>query len=321
MRVISLLPAATEIVAYLGASEHLVGITHECDFPDVICGRPRVTRSTIPLAAGTHLPAAHAGEADDALPVGEATPGEIDAAVREASESGQSLFDLDKKLIATLHPDVILTQALCDVCAVSESDVRALAARLATTPRIVTLGGTTIEGIFADIQTVADALDVADEAEELLAGEHARLKLVHETLKAEGAPRPRVLLIEWTDPVYVAGHWGPEQVRKAGGRDMLGTAGAHSATVPMSECERADPEIVIIAPCGYGLEAAADEARRLLAHPDWAWLAGRQVWAMDANGLVIRPGPRVVDGVEAMARVFNPALFSAIDPRHAVRVG
>lgn len=305
MRVISLLPAATEIVAYLGASEHLVGITHECDFPEVVCGRPRVTRSALPTDSATAATSA---------------AGAIDAAVRETAQAGLPLFKLDKKRISMLHPDVILTQALCDVCAVSETDVRALAARLEHTPRIVTLSGTTMDGVFADIRAVAEALDVVDEADELLAGDHARLRLVHETLKAAGAPRPRVLVVEWTDPIYVAGHWAPEQVRKAGGNDVLGVAGQHSTVATAEDCQAAEPEIVIVAPCGYGLHAARDEAMRLLAHKDWAWLAGRQVWAMDANAMVSRPGPRVVDGVETMARIFNPSMFSTIDARHAVRV-
>lgn len=305
MRVISLLPAATEIVAYLGATEHLVGITHECDFPPVVGSRARVTRATVP-AAGAH---------------GDALPGEVDAAVREASASGRSLFTLDEERITALHPDLILTQALCDVCAVSETDVRALAARLSPAPRIVTLGGTTIDGIFADIRAVAEALGVQSEADELIAGDLARLRTVHETLKAAKAPRPRVVVVEWTDPVYLAGHWGPEQVYKAGGLDVLGTAGAHSVTVPLEQCVAADPEIVLIAPCGYDLHAARGEANRLMGDPAWSsWLLGRQVWAVDANGLVSRPGPRVVDGVETMARIFNPTLFSPMDPLHAVRV-
>jgi iron complex transport system substrate-binding protein len=304
MRILSLLPAATEIVAWLGRTDHLVGITHECDYPPGVASRPRVTHATVP-AAGAH---------------GDAAPAEVDAAVRAASGAGQSLFTLDEPTIRALHPDVILTQALCDVCAVSETDVRALAARLDPAPRVITLGGTSIDGIFDDVRTVADALGVPDEADELLAGERARLRTVHETLKAARAPRPRVLVIEWTDPVYLAGHWGPEQVHRAGGRDVLGTAGAHSVARPLAECVAADPEIVLVAPCGYDLPAARGEANRLMAHPDWQWLLGRQVWAIDANGLVSRPGPRVVDGVEAMARIFNPTLFSAIDPLHAVRV-
>jgi iron complex transport system substrate-binding protein len=298
MRVISLLPAATEIVAYLGVTEHLVGITHECDFPPVIASRARVTSSALPPAS--------------------ASAGVIDAAVREATQAGTALFSLDHARIRALHPDVILTQALCDVCAVHEGDVRALAARLSPEPIIVTLGGTSIDGIMADIRSVASALGVPDEADELIAGDLARLRLVHDTLKAARAPRPRVLVIEWTDPLYVAGHWAPEQVHRAGGIDVLGVAGSHSVVFGADACEAANPEIVLIAPCGYGIDAAREEAERVCA--EWGWLAGRQVWALDANGLVSRPGPRVVDGVEAMARIVFPAGFSAIDPRHAVRV-
>jgi len=299
MRAVSLLPAATEIIAFLGATEHLVGITHECDFPPVVGSRARVTHSALP-------------------PHGD--PGQTDAAVREQSDSGLALFTLDEKKIVALHPDLLLTQALCEVCAVRESDVRALATRIEPTPRVVTLGGTSVDSIFADITAVAEALGVPDEAEELIVGLRDRLNRVHLTLKSERAPRPRVALIEWTEPVYIAGHWGPEQISRAGGRDVLGTAGAHSVAVPLDQVGAAEPEIVIIAPCGYTLAASKAEALRLLAHPDWAWLAGRQVWAIDANGLISRPGPRVVEGIEAMARIFNPTLFSALDPLHAVRV-
>ena len=299
MRVVSLLPAATEIVALLGATEHLVGITHECDYPDIVASRVRVTSSAIPEG---HDPAA------------------VDHAVGAISSAGLPLFRLDKKRIRVLHPDLLLTQALCDVCAVRESDVRALAERIDPPPRVVTLGGTSLDGIFTDIAAVAGALGADDEAEELLIGLRDRVKHVHDTLKAARAPRPRVAVIEWTSPVYVAGHWGPEQVKRAGGIDVLGTAGSHSVTVDMQRLRRAEPEIVLVAPCGYPLARAADEARRLLGDPEWEWLARRQVWALDANGLVSRPGPRVVDGIEAMARIFNPTLFSAIDARHATRI-
>lgn len=300
MRVVSLLPAATEMVAYLGATEHLVGISHECDFPTVVGSRARVTRSSLPE-------------------IGSVTSArEIDAEVRVAADSGRSLFTLDAERIRALHPDVILTQALCDVCAVNEDDVRELAARLSPVPHIVTLGGTSIDGIMRDIRAVADALGVPDEADELIAGEYARLRTVHQTLKAAAAPRPRVLLVEWSDPVYVAGHWGPEQIRRAGGIDVLGVAGAHSVTATHEACAAADPEIVLFAPCGYTIDAARQEAEQALAQ--WPWLQGRQLWAMDANGLVSRPGPRVVDGVEAMARVFFPSGFTPVDHRHAVRV-
>lgn len=181
-------------------------------------------------------------------------------------------------------------------------------------------GETSIEGIYADILAVAKALDRADEAEELIAGLKARVARVHHTLKEARAPRPRALLVEWTSPVYLAGHWGAEQVYRAGGRDVLGTAGAHSVTVEMQQLQQADPEIVLIAPRGYSLADAVIEAKGLLAHDDWQWLAGRQVWALDANELVSRPGPRIIEGLETMARIFNPTLFSGIDPIHAQRI-
>ena len=139
-------------------------------------------------------------------------------------------------------------------------------------------------------------------------------------MAAASAPRPRVALIEWTDPVYIAGHWGPEQIRRAGGVDVLGEPGTHSSVVDMEVLQNMNPDIVLIAPCGYSLERAAAEARQLMSQPNWKWLVGKQVWALDANGLVSRPGPRLVDGIEVMARIFNPGLFSALDTHHAVRV-
>ena len=300
MRIVSLLPAATEIVAFLGATEHLVGITHECDYPDVVGSRARVTRSAVPRS-------------DD--------PAATDAAVRALAGQGHALFALDETRIRALHPDVLLTQALCDVCAVNETAVRALASRLSPEPRIVTLGGTTLDGIYADIQAVADVVGAESDAEELLAGLRDRVKHVHDTLKTAKAPRPRAAVIEWTAPVYLAGHWGPEQVKRAGGVDVLGTAGAHSVPVSMETLAAAAPEFVFVAPCGYSLASATAAAERLLHDDAWSWLKGRQVWALDANGLVSRPGPRVVDGIETMARVMNPMIFSRVDGRHAMRVG
>ncbi len=299
MKVVSLLPAATEIVALLGATEALVGVTHACDYPEIIGSRARVTKAALP---DVHDPAA------------------IDEAVRTQHAAGRALFVLDHAMIRALHPDLLLTQALCDVCAVHEPDVRALAARLEPEPQVVTLGGTSLDGIYGDIRAVAAALDALDEAEELLAGLQDRVRQVHETLKAAKAPRPRVALVEWTSPVYLAGHWGPEQIMRAGGIDVLGVAGAHSVPVSMDALRAANPDILVFAPCGYGVQAAAVEARACLSQPEWAWAGDRMVWAMDANGLTTRPGPRIVDGIEAMARIFNPSLFSSIDPRHALRI-
>jgi iron complex transport system substrate-binding protein len=162
---------------------------------------------------------------------------------------------------------------------------------------------------------------LADEAEELLDGAHAQLEHVHHTLKAASAPRPRVALVEWGDPIFTGGHWIPDMIRRAGGTDVIGKSGEHSRTIAVTELEAANPGVLIVAPCGYGLERAATEAQRLLAEPDWAWARRIPVWALDANAFASRPGPRLVEGVEIFARIFNPALFSPLDPAHARLIG
>jgi iron complex transport system substrate-binding protein len=296
MRVVSLLPSATEIVAALGGMERLVGVTHACDHPAVVASRARVTRTAI--------------DAD-------AAPGTVDAQVRQITSAGAPLYTLLEERIRSLHPDLILTQALCDVCAVMEGDVRALAARLSPEPRVITLSATSLDGVLADIRTVGEALGLADEADELLAGATARMRLVHDTLKAAKAPRPRVAVIEWGDPIYAAGHWVPEMVRRAGGVDVLAKPGDHSVACPVDVVRDADPEVVLIAPCGYDLVRAAAEGERLLDRAEWGWARERRVFAIDANAFVSRPGPRLVDGVELFARLFAPTLFSPIDPDFA----
>jgi iron complex transport system substrate-binding protein len=305
--IVALLPAATEIVAALGAADRLVGVTHECDHPpEAVAGRARVTRAAVP----SHLDGA--------------TAAEIDAAVRERSATGAPLFALDEPAIAALGPDVLLTQGLCDVCAVWEGDVRALAARLGEgrgrAPRVATLGGTTLDGVLDDVVAVAEALALRGAGAALVEAARARVRAVHETLKAARAPRPRVAVVEWTSPVFLAGHWGPDLVRRAGGVDVLGTAGAHSTTVALDALAAADPEVVLVAPCGYDLAHAVPEARATLADPAWAWLGGRAVWALDANAFLSRPGPRLVDGVELLAAVLHPTLFGAPDPGGATRL-
>lgn len=293
MRIISLLPAATEIVAALGAVDSLVGVTHECDYPPRVRSLPRVTASAVPVHAA---------------------PGDVDAAVRGLASVGAPVFTLDETRIATLAPDVLLTQALCDVCAVSERDVCALADRLTLDghiARVATLGGTSIAGMCDDVRRVAAAIGADDAGEGLVRSIETRLAAVEQSI--DGRRRPRVLVIEWTDPVFLAGHWGPEMVRLAGGIDVLGVEGARSTTVPIEALEAADPEIVLVAPCGYDLERASTEARALLGRQEWNWLRQRQVWALDANAILSRPGPRIVDGVEALA-----AIFSGTAPNDAV---
>ena len=296
MRVVSLLPSATEIVAALGALEHLVGVTHACDHPPMVASRARVTRTAI---------------------MADAAPGAVDAQVRAITAAGQPLYTLLEDRIRALHPDLILTQALCEVCAVMETDVRALAERLSPVPRVLTLEASSLDGVLEDIARVGAALGLEDEADELLAGARARMRSVHEALKAARAPRPRVSVIEWGEPVYAAGHWVPEMVRRAGGVDVLAKDGEHSVVVTLEAVRAADPEVIIIAPCGYDLARSAQEGERLLALDDWRWARDRRVFAIDANAFASRPGPRLVDGIEVFARCFNPALFSPIDPEFA----
>jgi len=299
VRVVSLLPSATEIVGALGGLEHLVGVTHECDWPPVVSSRARVTSCAI----------------DSTKP-----PREVDEQVRALSASGQALYTLNEKLIRSLHPDLILTQALCEVCAVHEGDVRALAASISPAPPVISLAPTTLDAVLDDVARVGAALGLEDEAEELLAGLRARLQSVHVTLKTAQAPRPRTAVVEWGDPVFTGGHWVPDMIHRAGGVDVIGKSGEHSRTIAAAEFEAADPAIIVVAPCGYDLARAESEARRLLATNAWAWARTREVWAMDANAFASRPGPRLVEGVEILARIYNPALFSPLDPAHATRI-
>ena len=299
MRIVSLLPAATEIVATLGAAADLVGITHECDYPAEIADRPRVTTSSVDPHASPHA---------------------VDAAVAALAAEGDPTLELDRAAVAALRPGLIITQALCDVCAVSDVDAQAFAIRLTPPADVVTLRGHTLGGVFDDVRRVGAALGLADDAEALVVKMVARLDRVHAALKAAGAPRPRVAVIEWTEPLYAAGHWVPEMVRRAGGVDVLAGPGEHSSRRPLATVAAADPEVVVIAPCGYDAARAAAEGRRVLALPSWAWARGRRVWAIDANGLVSRGGPRIVDGVETMAAMFNPELFGPVDAGRAIRL-
>jgi iron complex transport system substrate-binding protein len=288
VRIVSLLPSATEIVAALGALDDLAGVTHACDYPPQVARLPRLTT--------THVD-------------GTAAPAIIDRDVRAAAERGAPLYEVNEVLLASLRPDVIVTQALCDVCAVRETDVRAIAGHLSPAPMIVTLSGTSIDGIIADIERVAVALEVPDEAEELIAGLRARLRSVHERLRAARAPRPRVVVLEWTDPVFTAGHWVPEMVHRAGGVDALAAPGTHSRAIPAADVAAAAPDVLVFAPCGYDLPRATREAEATLSEDAWRWARDRATWALDANALTSRPGPRVIDGVETMASLLHPSLF------------
>ncbi len=299
-RVVSLLPAGTEIVAALGALDSLVGVTHECDFPADVERLPRVTSSGVDREASSR---------------------DIDASVRELSAAGAPIFTLHAEEIARLGPDLLLTQTLCDVCAVTEDDVRAVAGLMDAPARVLSLTGTTLAGVWADIAAVGAAVGRTADAATLLGALDARLRAVHERLREARAPRPRVAVIEWLDPVFSAGHWTPELVRRAGGTDVLAAPGDHSIMASVERIRAAEPDVLIFAPCGFGLARAAREADALLATPAWRWARVVATWALDGNALTSRPGPRLVDAVEAMASMFAPRLFAAPPAHHARRIG
>lgn len=294
MRIVSLLPGATDAIIALGGLDLLVGVSHACDAPAAI---PRVTAPAIEASASS---------------------GAIDAAVRDAARGGRPLFALDAAAIAALRPNLIVTQALCDVCAVNEADVRALATMLTPRPAVVSVSGTSLDGVFADMASIGAETELGADADELAMGLKRRMRTVHETLKTAGAPRPRVAVIEWTDPLYATGHWVPEQVKRAGGIEVVAAGGSHSHPVTPDRVREANPEIVIVAPCGFSLARSVMEAEQLLAAH--AWLADRQVWAIDANLLTSRPGPHLVQGIEVLARIFAPTLFTAAGAKTAVRI-
>ena len=298
MRVAALLPAATDIVFALGAGEQLVAATHACTLPATFSGVSRVTRSRIEASSNTG----------------------IDDQVSELSEAGAPLFELDAAALASLKPDVILTQAVCEVCAVREEDARAVAARLSPSPGVISLGARTIDGILDDCATVARALGIPEEGEELVAGLRGRLATIHQTLKAAKAPRPSVLVLEWTDPPFSAGHWVPDAVRRAGGVELFGESGQLSRRITLDEINVRDPAVAIVAPCGYSLAQTMAELSRLRDTSMTDWLLDKRAWVLDANRLLSSPGPGVVHGVEVLARILHPQLFGEPSPGDAVHL-
>jgi len=278
VRVVSLLPAATEIVAALGAGSWLVGVSHECDYPpDIVRGLPRVTRTTID---------------------GSQSSGAIDRAVRAA---GTAATSIDAELTAELRPDVILGQTVCDVCAVGGDALTRALADWPVRPRVVNLHAHTLDGALRDMLSVGDAIDLRGEAEELVAGLRYRLHRVQAGHTSHPtSPLPRILVVEWLDPPYVAGHWVPELIAIAGGRDVGNTPGARSMTRPWSDLVALDPDRVIVALCGFDVVRAQRETGAV-ADVDARRLFARGVEFLDGNAYTSRPGPRLVDAAEKLA--------------------
>jgi iron complex transport system substrate-binding protein len=281
VRVVSLLPAGTEIVAALGGAGHLVGISHECDYPRSVQGLPRFTST----------------------PIDPNSPGAaIDAEVRRLREAGRPVIAVDAGQVRKLRPDLIITQGLCEVCAVADGEVNRLAETIHPTPRILSLAARDIAGIWSDIQDVGTALDLADEAEELVLGLQSRLRSLRPIAVS---PSPRVLCIEWLEPLYLAGHWVPELVAAAGGEDVGARAGSHSARREWAELAALRPDHVIVMLCGLGTERARAELDAL-DHPEALALLRRvPTWILDGNQYTSRPGPRVVNGAEQMRAVLT----------------
>ncbi len=279
MRLVSLLPSATEILAALGLADDLVGVSFECDQPPGIRDRAAVVVGGLDTAG--------------------LTPGQIDATVRARVAAGEDLYVLRAGALAELAPDLVLTQDLCQVCALPAGTVRDALAHLGTTADVLTLDPHTLDDVLATIATVGDRAGVPARAAELVAGLRARLAAV--AAAVAGRPRPRVAVLEWVDPPFTAGHWVPDLVTAAGGDPVGAVAGSRSVPTTWAAIEAGDPDVVLVAPCGFGLDAAVDQARQVAAA-----LPGRCVWAIDADGLVVRPGPRLVDGVEAIAAVLHP---------------
>jgi iron complex transport system substrate-binding protein len=269
----------------LGLGDQVVGVTHECDFPPEATTKPHLTRSVLPegLAAT-----------------------EIDSAVRDRTGRGEALYELDTYGLRELDVDLIVTQAVCEVCAVSFDDVRAVAEELPTKPDVISLDPSTLGEVLADIPRLAEAAGAEEAGERLVEEAGERLDAVRQAV--EGAPRPRVAALEWLDPLYVGGHWVPQMIELAGGEDVLGLPGEHSRTVGWDELEASRPEVIVSIPCGYYAERAAketvDQAARLAP-------LGARVIAVDAAAYFSRPGPRLVDGVEWLGHLLHPELVPA----------
>jgi iron complex transport system substrate-binding protein len=282
VRIVSLVPHATELCFALGLADELIAVTHECDHPAAARRLPHVTR--------------------DALPAGLAAR-QIDAAVRERTAAGESIYELDVELLRALEPDLIVTQALCPVCAVSYEEVAAIADELPSRPRVIALDPHTIGESLADVRTIAQATGRRDEAIELIARSAGRINRVR--LAVRGVRRRTVAALEWLDPVFVAGHWTPQLIEYAGGFDVLGHPGEPSFEAAWETVAAAEPEVVIVMPCGFDAQGALAQARE---HADrLAGLRANRVVAVDASAYFSRPGPRLVDGLELLAHVLHPA--------------
>jgi iron complex transport system substrate-binding protein len=293
MRLVSLLPSATEIVYALGLGDQLVGVTFECDEPQAA----RVEKTVVVGGLDTRG----------------MTPRAIDDYVRGQLATDGNLYTLHEQALADLRPDLILTQDLCRVCALPSGQVEAALAYLGCQSQVLTLDPRTLAEVLDSIVTVGRATGVPGEAERLVAGLRGRLARVAD--RVAGQPWPKVAVVEWVDPPFTAGHWVPDLVTAAGGTPVAGRPGEPSVQASWAEIAAAGPDVVVVAPCGYHLAGAAEQARTAAGA-----LPGVPVWAIDADGIVVRPGPRLVAGVEALAALLHPTVAAPAPPATLQRI-
>jgi iron complex transport system substrate-binding protein len=285
MRIVSLVPNGTEILFAVGAGDLIVGVSHECDFPAEARTRPILTGSA--LRPGM-------------------TAAEVDQAVSAQVGSGESLYTLDEERIAELAPDLIVTQQLCPVCAVSTEQVNGAVRPLPRCPDLLSLDPRTLSDVLTDIRRVGEVTGRTSEAEALLRDLQSRLDAVR--ARVAGRPRPRVATLEWLDPPFAGGHWVPEMVEIAGGLDIFAKPGGHSTRLTWEQLQAADPDVLVVMPCGYDEAGAAEQIALIAGRPEWQALRAvrdGRVYPVDANGCFSRPGPRLVDGIERLAEIFH----------------
>ena len=295
MRIASLLPSATEIVCALGLENELVAVTHECDYPDSVRDKPVLTRSVLS---------------------GASSGAEVDRHIRELVHEGSSIYALDAPLLEALRPDLILTQELCEVCAVSYPIVERAVRRLGSSPQLVSLEPETIEDVFENIRVVGRLAGRSAIAERVCDSLRRRIAAVEQ--RVAGRPRRRVVCLEWVDPPFNCGHWTPELVTIAGGDERLGVARRPAHAIDWQQVIDADPEVVVVMACGFSLERSLREVETAGGRFE---ALRAQIWVVDGNAFFSRPGPRLVDSVEIMAGILHPGAVDAPDPSAARRLG
>jgi iron complex transport system substrate-binding protein len=285
-RIVSLLPSATEVLYYLGVGDRVVGVTYECNEPPEAASLPHLTDTIVPVGA---------------------KPEEIDRLISAAMEAGEPLYTLDRDLLATLDPDLIVTQDLCRVCALPAGDVTAAVAELGCTDNVVTYDPKTLDGVLDEMEALAHRVGAPAHGRQRIDG--LRTRLAEQRRRADALEtRPRVLLLEWPDPPYTPGHWIPDQLEAAGGEVLLGHPGQRSSATTWAEVADSAAEVVIVAPCGFDQAAAQEQLAEVLARPELAELpairSGR-CYAVDADAWIVRPGPRLIDGVDRLQELLH----------------